>query len=366
MTDHLSGQPLRIAIVVPPGGLFCSRQPNSMETVIRTLSRHVSAQEDVRIFCTAGARQYDSPVPVVPVDPAQPNALVEALRAFAPHIVECHQHVIEAIRIASQLPKAISVVYRHNALKVSKNGFSRWRYLQRYKKIDHFVFVSQSEHRIFAHDYPSLADRAHVVPNAIHVDPWRAEPGQREQLIVFSGRAMPEKGVAEVCAALPAVLDARPEWRAVLLLNDWQTHEAWATPHVAPLRRYGERVQLMHSAPLAEVQTIMKSADIALTPSLWAEPLGLTALEAHAAGVALISSGRGGLKEASGPHALYVDPVTPEALTTAMLHLIDHPDERLRLARSAQAYVENEHSPARRAAELTALRLKMAGRSGTG
>ncbi|WP_292042066.1 MULTISPECIES: glycosyltransferase family 4 protein [unclassified Brevundimonas] len=363
MTDHLADQRLRIAIVVPPGGLFCARQPNSMETVIRTLTHHVSAQEDVRIFASAGAQDHDSAVPVVTIDPAQPNALIDALKAFDPHIVECHQHVIEATRIASHLPDAVSVVYRHNALKASKGFISRWRYQQRYKKIDHFVFVSQSERRIFMRDYPALAERAHVVPNAIYVAPWRAEVAERDKLIVFSGRAMPEKGVSEVCTALPAVLDARPDWRAVLLLNDWLTHEAWAAPHVAPLRRYKERVQVLHSAPLAEVQAIMKSADIALTPSLWEEPLGLTALEAHAAGVALISSGRGGLKEASGPHAFYVDPVTPEALTTAMLHLIDHSAERLEMARVAQTYVVDEHSPAKRAAELTALRLRMAGRA---
>jgi len=85
------------------------------------------------------------------------------------------------------------------------------------------------------------------------------------------------------------------------MLNDWEEHRLWAEPHVAPLRRYGDRVRLLHSAPLAEVRSWMKRAAIALVPSTWAEPFGLTALEAHAAGAALVSSGRGGLREASGP-----------------------------------------------------------------
>jgi len=332
-----------------------------METVIRTLVRHAPANEDVRIFCASGAKDHATDAKVVTFDPAQPDALITALKAFDPQIIECHQHVIEATRIAAQLPKAVSVVYRHNALKTSRGAFGRWRYQQRYKKIDHFVFVSQSERRIFERDFPALAGRAHAIANAIDTAPWHAPVAQRDKRIVFSGRAMPEKGVAEICAALPAVLDARPDWRAVLLLNDWDTHREWAEPHVSPLRHYGERVEILHSAPLAEVQAIMKSADIALTPSLWQEPLGLTALEAHAAGVALISSGRGGLKEASGPHALYVEPVTADTLATAMLHLIDNPAERLEMARAAQIFVESEHSPAKRASDLSALRSHLVG-----
>ena len=330
-----------------------------METVIRTLVGHASANEDVRIFCANGAREHNSCAKVVTFDADKPEALIEALKDFDPHIVECHQHVIEATRIASRLPDAISVVYRHNALKTSRKAFGRWRYQQRYKKIDHYVFVSQSERRIFERDFPALANRAHAVANAIDTAPWYAPVALRDRRIVFSGRAMPEKGVAEICAAMPAVLEQHPDWCATLLLNDWETHKEWASPHVAPLREYGERVKILHSAPLAEVQSIMKSADIALTPSLWQEPLGLTALEAHAAGVALISSGRGGLKEASGPHAFYVDTVTGDSLAGAINALIAQPDKRLAMAHAAQAYVQSEHSPARRALELSALRARM-------
>ncbi|MFW8695567.1 glycosyltransferase, partial [Mesorhizobium japonicum] len=102
----------------------------------------------------------------------------------------------------------------------------------------------------------------------------------------------------------------------------WDDHQAWAAPHVAPLERFGDRVAILRSASLGEVREIMKTVAIAVTPSVWAEPLGLTALEAHAAGAALISSGRGGLREASGPHALYVDEVTPASLTDAMETLV--------------------------------------------
>ncbi|MCP6769397.1 glycosyltransferase, partial [Klebsiella pneumoniae] len=82
-------------------------------------------------------------------------------------------------------------------------------------------------------------------------------------------------------------------------------------PHLTPLQRFGPRVAVLRSAALDQVREQMKSAAIAVTPSTWDEPFGLTAVEAHAAGAALISSGRGGLREASGDHAHYLEAVTP-------------------------------------------------------
>lgn len=351
--------PLRIAIVLPSGSLFDVHKPNSMETVVRTLYPHRAPNEEVRIFCDAGAADHGQGLSVEVFDNRTMEPLVVALKRFAPHVIEFHQNVIYATKLARHLPGVATMAYRHNAMRSPRHALDRWRYEKRFSKIDRFIFVSQSEQRIFGRNYPSLSARGVAVPNAICPEPWLAPPAPRENLIVFSGRAMKEKGVAEVCAALPAVLDAAPDWKAVLLLNDWEEHRSWAEPHVVPLARYGERVQVLHSVPLSQVQALMKRADIALTPSLWDEPLGLTALEAHAAGAALISSGRGGLKEASGPHACYVDPVTAEALSEAMLTLINDPERRLKLARDAQAFVLSEHSPQKRAAQLSRARAEL-------
>lgn len=357
-----SGARVKTAIVLPPGSRFCRTRPNSMETVVRTLSLAREAWGEVRIFCCEGAEDHGSPFPVQTLPAARGprlKALEGALRAFGPELIEFHQQVSQAEKLAPRLPGAVSVLYRHNALKTSRNPIDRWRYRGRYRKMDGLVFVSESERRIFLHDFPDMADRAHAIPNPIDAELWRGDVEDRDKVIAFAGRAMPEKGVDLICAALPAVLDRHPDWRAVLMLNDWEMHGAWAQPHVAALERYGERVQVLRSAPLGEVRAVMKRAAIALTPSTWAEPLGLTALEAHAAGAALISSGRGGLREASGPHALYVEDLTAADLGTAIQDLIAAPEDRLALARAAQTYVFETHTPHRRAVELEALRARL-------
>lgn len=348
---------MKTAVVMPVGGRFCLHQPTSMETVARTFAR--AASGDVRVFCCEGAAEHgDLPVHVLPAE-GRLKALRRALLDYRPDVVEFHQQTQQAVALAPHFPDAAITLYRHNAVKPPRNPIDRWRYGARYNRMDGLIFVSEAERIAFLRDFPGLAHKAYAIRNPIDVDPWRAPVEPREPLIAFAGRAMPEKGVDLVCAALPAVLERHPDWRAVLMMNDWERHAAWAAPHVAPLARFGDRVSVLRSAPLAEVRSVMGRAAIALTPSVWSEPLGLTALEAHAAGAALISSGRGGLREASGPHALYLDDLTAERLAGAIDALVRDPRRRGGMARAAQAYVIETHSPMQRAAELHALRLSL-------
>lgn len=348
---------MRTAVVMPVGARFCLDQPNSMETVARTLAR--ADKGEVRIFCCKGAGGRDGlSVHALPAA-NRLKALRQALSDYRPDVIEFHQQTQQAVALARDFPDAAVTLYRHNAVKPPRHFIDRWRYERRYDRMDGLIFVSEAARSDFLKDFPRLEAKACAVPNPIDVDLWRAPVEDRAPVIVFAGRAMPEKGVDLICAALPEVLERHPDWRAVLMLNDWDRHADWAEPHVAPLNRYGDRVQILRSAPLAEVRAVMQTAAIALTPSVWAEPLGLTALEAHAAGAALISSGRGGLREASGPHALYVDDLTPQGLGAAIETLIRDPEGREAMARSAQAYVMDVHTPERRAAQLAALRAKL-------
>ncbi|MDQ8028934.1 MAG: glycosyltransferase family 4 protein [Brevundimonas sp.] len=347
---------VRTAILMPSGSRFSAASPNSMETVVRTLAGPLADQE-VRIFCCEGASDHEMEgVHTLPDGKDRLPILLAGLREFKPEVIEHHQQVKQALAVTRALPGVAHLLYRHNGLKTPASRFDAWRYTRRLNPLDGFVFVSEAERDLFRRDYPGLAAKALAAPNPIHATPWLASPERRERVIAFAGRAMPEKGVDVLCAALPAVLDRHPDWRVVLMLNDWKDHQAWAAPHVAPLERYGQRVTVLKSAPLAEVRVHMRTAAVALTPSVWAEPFCLAAVEAHAAGAALISSGTGGLREASGDHALYLDEVTPRTITDAINRLIADPEGRIAMARAAQAYVLATHTPERRAAGILRIR----------
>lgn len=332
-----------------------------METVAGVLAAHSRYLGSMRIFCDEGATDaVDLPLHRLPAGldkRARIEAVAAALKAYGADCVEYHQQIGNAAAIARRLPRARHILYRHNAIEPGGSLIDRMRYGWRYAAFDRIVFVSEAARAEFAGSHPRFADRTRAIRNAIDPAGWLADPDLKEPLIAFSGRAMKEKGVDLLCEALIAVLTRHPGWRAALALGDWDKHDAWAAPHVDRLvEAVGERVDVRRSAPLGEVANILRRAAIAVVPSVWAEPLGLTALEAHVAGAAVVSSGRGGLKEASGPHAVYVDDLTARGLAEAIERLIEDPTSRLALARDGQAYALAQHSPAARAAELDALR----------
>ena len=351
---------MKIAIVLPAISLFSAERPNSMETVIRTLAPAAGSDETIRVFCDAGAEDHgDVDVQTIPRGRRRMAAMMAALKAWNPDIIEFHQHVKSASDIARRFPGKTRLLYRHNDVKTPRSWIGRWRYAHRHQPFDGFVFVSDASRQTFVRDYPSLSDRAFTIRNPIDANHWQGTDGPRENQIVFAGRAIPEKGLDLLCDALPDVLNAHPNWRAKLFLGDWGKHADWAGPYVERMLARTDQVDIHRDATLAQVKACMRTASIAVVPSVWAEPLGLSALEAHAAGVALVSSGRGGLREASGPHALYVDPLTAGGIARAIDSLIRDKVRRQAMAEAGRAFVQTVHAPAARAAELAALRQRL-------
>jgi glycosyltransferase involved in cell wall biosynthesis len=253
-------------------------------------------------------------------------------------------------------PRAINVFYRHTSMPTPKGPLDAARYAARLRPFDRLVMVAQATADAFLADFPDFASRTTTISNPIDVEAWRARVEDKQPLILFAGRAMPDKGLDLACAAIAQALDAAPEWRASLMLADWHMHGPWAEPHISALARFGERVSVRTNAPLSDVRAETRRAAIALTPSRVREGLSLSALEAHAAGAALVSSGRGGLREASGPHAVYVEPEYPAVLAKAILGLVADPVRRTALAKAGQDRVTRSYAPRVRAAELDALR----------
>ena len=335
---------------------MCRLTANSMETVAHTLHAHSRLKGDVRIICDAGAQEpLENGLITVPTGlkrGAREQAVADAIRGLNPNYIEYHQQLESAAGLARRFPDKVHVLYRHTRIKAPRNPIERLRYEGRLKVFDRLIFVSAAACAEFLADYPRFADKVSAICNPIDSADWRGDVENLEKLILFSGRAIAEKGLEPFCTALAQVLDQSPDWRGALMLGDWERHKDWAQPVIQGLERFGDRVEIHRSAPLDLVRETAKRAAIAVAPSYVAEALGLTALEAHAAGAALISSGRGGLREASGPHAVYVDPPEADGLAAAMAALIADPLHRTSLARFAQARVARVHAAETRSAEL--------------
>ena len=110
---------MKIAIVLAPGSRFSQSRPNSMETVVRTLAEVSRYRSSIRIFCPEGADDHgDFDVQTVTEGRnVRIEALTRCISDYAPDLIEVHQKVVDATRLARRFPRATHLLYRHHALK---------------------------------------------------------------------------------------------------------------------------------------------------------------------------------------------------------------------------------------------------------
>jgi glycosyltransferase involved in cell wall biosynthesis len=299
------------------------------------------------------------PPATMAVTHARARHIVEKARHERPDIIVVQQHLPTASAIASRLPGGNVILQTHNFSKAFtspmsvRETISRIVRKRRYARLAGLVHVSEACATQFANAWPDLSIPACVVNNGLDFEEWHPlPPAERRNEVLFIGRCAPEKGGLEAAMGLAQALPAFADWRARFILSHIEAHPDYLAGIRAALSGLGERIRIETQIPFAGVKAACESAAIALVPSKWAEPFGRTALEAHAGGAALISSGTGGLAEISGSDALILSAVTADAIAACVGRLIENPDLRRRLASEGAKRVRGRFSIATQAERL--------------
>jgi glycosyltransferase involved in cell wall biosynthesis len=192
------------------------------------------------------------------------------------------------------------LLHRHNFERLSGNIIRRWWKQRRLGRLSRLSFVSEAARDHFSKLWPQ-GPRAEVVPNGLDMRLWQpTDKGRREILVV--GRAVGVKGILPAALGVEQALRDLAGWQATFVLSS--THEEPEYfRQVAEVVSRTPRARLLLDQPFARVKAMTEDAEIAIVPSVWSEPFGRTALEALAGGAALITSGRGGLREVAGEAA---------------------------------------------------------------
>ena len=136
--------------------------------------------------------------------------------------------------------------------------------------------------------------------------PWPIDPPSPEfsrapapeALFLFTGRLSPEKGVDVLLRALGR-LHAGGTGAKLRIVGDGPER-----PRLEALTRMLELtddVEFVGRVPREQIERELATAWALVAPSTWAEPLGLTALEAIVHGVPVVASATGGLAETLEP-----------------------------------------------------------------
>jgi len=178
---------------------------------------------------------------------------------------------------------------------------------------------------------------AHVVHCPVELDvppapaPWPDDDPARP-VVGFVGRIEPRKGPLDLVRAAPAIRQARPDVRIVLVGDDPYD----SAPEYAAQVRAADDVE--HVPWVPDGAAVMRHLDVLVAPSRQ-EPFGTVLAEAMAAGTPVVATRVGGLAEvvADGVTGRLVTPGDPAELAAAVLEVLA---DRERMGAAARAHAQ--------------------------
>jgi glycosyltransferase involved in cell wall biosynthesis len=202
------------------------------------------------------------------------------------------------------------------------------------------VCVSSGWAKSFEGIVPSAV--MHVLPNPVVVLPsFPDRHAVTGQDLLFLGRLNEKKGVMDLLAAFPNVLDIFPFARLVIAGDGdlEQMREA--------ARRLGIESSVVFPGWIVgeTKDRYLKGATVVVLPSHF-EAFGVSVLEGMAYGKPVVATTVGGIPEivSDGVHGYLVPPRAPSALADALIQLLSKPELASEMGASAYAHVKQNYS----------------------
>jgi glycosyltransferase involved in cell wall biosynthesis len=336
---------------MPRNMRFGPRNATSIDLCVHDLVANSRHRGSTTILCCENEPLFDGfAIETYPkaIDASKRRKLafaLERVHAKSPDLIVVQQHLPTAVALARKTSIPV-ILHKHNFVRPI-NGSSlgerlrrHWR-LRQLRSLAGLIFVSHACKAAFQLDWPEVQSPLSVVSNGLQFSQWAS--GAKAKEIICVSRAAPEKGVLESAQAIAAVLRTEKEWRARLILSEADRMPEYASSIMKVLQPVCHRTVVDYDQPFEMVKGSFQRAAIAIVASKWKEPFGRVALEAHAAGCAVITSGTGGLSEISAGHAeVLPDGFGVDDIIHRLTHLINAPARRKELAESGRAYCKTK------------------------
>ena len=161
-------------------------------------------------------------------------------------------------------------------------------------------------------------------------------------MLLFSGRIIPEKGIAQLIEAMTLLADY-PQVKLLVMGSPFYAAESSDSLFMQTLKeraaRLTDRLLFTGYIPYPQMPRMLLLGDAAVVPSVWDEPFGMTAVEALAMGLPVIATDRGGLTECLSPDCSLIVPADaelPQHLKEAILDLYTNADKCRQMGQAAR------------------------------
>lgn len=340
----------RVAIILPPSERFAPGQAGAVALLVHRLAVADQARPSVVLGLEGETPAFTDTMfqalrpGIWPLWGGETRrygaAVAEYLHAQRPCLIEVHNRPLLALDLVARMPGIPVVLVLHNdplTMRGARTVPQRQELLTRMARV---VVVSHWLKDRFATGLSTPVNGLSVLSNCLDLSllPSPSPAALREPVFLFVGRIVADKGADVFVQACARALPWLPGWSAEMIGGDRPGTQVPDTPFLRKLRPMAQSagVELHGYQPHSEVLEALSRAAIAVVPSRWDEPFGLTALEAMGCGAALICSPQGGLSEVVGQAALLVEPQL-DALATAMSDLAADAERRASLGAAGRA-----------------------------
>lgn len=162
---------------------------------------------------------------------------------------------------------------------------------------------------------------------------------KKDFVIVYSGRLIEEKGILPLIQAIKQ-LNCIQNLKFLIIGASNYGKDKHPSTFIEQLIKEAEQIKdkviFTGFIDYQEIPSYLKTADIAIVPSMWDEPFGLTVVEAMAAGLPLITTRSGGIPEICEGVAIIVERDNiVENLINAIKELYQNPERREQMKRAS-------------------------------
>ena len=253
------------------------------------------------------------------------RAIVARLHSLRPSLIEVHNRPLLVRKLAGNVQAPIAL-HLHNdpqEMKAAKTPAARAKLLQQCAAI---YCISHWVKSRFLQGLTEGHEKVHTIHSGVAIPP---PPPAKKPYIVYVGRMTPNKGALEYAQALAQVLPQHLDWQGYMIggrrhsvstkLSTYEKDILQVIDHVGP------NAHFEGFYPFDKTQQMFRDAAIVVIPSLWEEPFGRTGIEAIAQGCAVITSGRGGLREIVADTGVILQEVTGNTIADSIQALITNP-----------------------------------------
>jgi glycogen(starch) synthase len=297
-----------------------------------------------------------APLLLIPRSANRWDESVELAERWKPDVI--HVHPVELWPLANAIRQRTGarIVYTVHSLNLAEYQIGQeppeilglWRTQQDLLAgADEIITLTESERDLLVQSCPETRGRVSIVGNGIadcdlarDAVRTRAQRATDNPLVLYSGRFVERKGIRELLAAIPMVLDAIPNARFALVGGHGSGEDIRRQWAPADLAHYTSRVLFTGWLPPDEVAKWYAAADVLVVPS-WYEPFGMVILEGMLYGLPIAAAAVGGPAEIVQHKrtGLLFPPQDGNAIAESLLALLRSFELRLKLGAQAAAQV---------------------------